>query len=166
MTTVPPAGSTTPATGPVEMKVPVPSAMQADLAALGLDGKNLPPLEKLDPRALRGVMKLLTRALGVRCNDCHTAGDFAAPTRRKKIAARMWNEFAAELTLADGSPVFCDSCHQGRVTLLDRTNKKALGGWMQVAFVDGLHRKDAQGEQCESCHVNWDMTFLRKWAGG
>jgi hypothetical protein len=146
------------------MKLPIASAVGADLVALGLDPKNLPPIEKLEPRALRGVMKIMARSLGLRCTDCHLYGDFAAPTPRKRIAAHMWNEFAAGLTLADGSPVFCDSCHQGHTKLLDRSDKKALGRWMQAAFVDGVKRKDGQPEKCESCHVSWNMTFLATWA--
>src|SRR5579883_1618820 len=31
----------------IEMKAPIPSALVADLQALGLDPKNLPPIEKL-----------------------------------------------------------------------------------------------------------------------
>jgi hypothetical protein len=146
-----------------EMKAPAASGVGAELTALGLDPKNLPPIEKLEPRALRGVMKVVARSLGVRCTDCHVDGDFAAPTRRKKIAARMWNDFAGRLTLADGSALFCDSCHQGRIKLLDRSDKKALGKWMQAAFVDGLVRKDGQPGKCESCHVDCNMSFLTTW---
>jgi hypothetical protein len=108
-------------------------------------------------------MKLLARSLGARCGDCHTEGDFAAPTRRKKIAARMWDQFAAQLTTVDGSPVFCDSCHQGRVVQLDRTDKPALARWMDASFVDGLKRKDGKAEECESCHVDMEMHFLAIW---
>jgi hypothetical protein len=145
------------------MKALMPSAMVGDLQALGIDAKNLPPMDKLDPKALRGVMKLLTRSLGAKCGDCHSEGDFAAPTKRKKIAARMWSEFAAKLTTADGSPVFCDSCHQGRIVQLDRRDKKALGKWMEANFVDRLKRKDGKTQECESCHVDWEMQFLSKW---
>ncbi len=151
----------------VEMKSPIPTAMGDDLKALGLDAKSLPPIEKLEPRALRGVMKLIAKSLGVRCGDCHQEGDFAAPTRRKKIAAHMWDEFAAKLLLADGqgqaAPLFCDSCHQGRTTLLDRRDKKALSKWMDDNFASKLQRKDGKSEECESCHVDMDMHFLAKW---
>jgi len=158
-----PAPAPAPARASVAMKAPIPTAMVADLQSLGLDANDLPPIEKLDPKTLRGVMKLMARSLGVRCADCHAEGDFSAPTRRKKIAARMWDEFAAKLTMADGSPVFCDSCHQGRVVQLDRSDEKALSHWMQASFVDGMKRKDGQEEQCESCHVDRDMKFLAKW---
>lgn len=152
-----------PATAHVAMRAPVPSALGPDLQALGIDPQNLPPMEKLDPKALRGVMKLLARSLGARCGDCHSEGDFAATTRRKKIAARMWDEFAAKLTTEDGSPVFCDSCHQGRIVQLDRTDKTALSKWMDASFVDGLKRKDGKAEECESCHVDMEMHFLALW---
>jgi hypothetical protein len=145
------------------MKAPVASAMGADLAALGIDAKSLPPIEKLDPKALRGVMKLFARSLGGKCADCHAEGDFAAPTRRKKIAAKMWNEFAAKMTLADGSPLFCDSCHQGRIVQLDRTDKKALAKWMDASFVGGLRQKNGKSTECETCHVGMEMKFLTIW---
>lgn len=156
-----------PAPVAVEMKAPMPSAMVDDLKALGLDAKNLPPIEKLEPRTLRGVMKLMAKSLGVRCADCHQEGDFAAPTRRKKIAAHMWDQFAAKLALSDGQgqtgPLFCDSCHQGRTTLLDRRDKKALSKWMDGNFVATLSRKDGKSEECESCHVDMEMHFLTQW---
>ncbi len=147
------------------MKSPVPSAFADDLRALGLDPAKLPPLHKLSPKALRGVMKLLAKSLGVKCGDCHEEGDFAAMTRRKKIAAKMWDEFVAELSFQDDSqPLFCDSCHQGRVKQLDRTDKKALGKWMDANFVARLKRKDGRDHDCETCHVGWEMRLLATWS--
>src|ERR1700727_1990748 len=99
------ATATATASGHVDMKAPVASAMGADLQPVGLDPKTLPPIEKLDPKQLRGVMKLLARSLGGKCADCHSEGDFAAQTRRKKIATKMWDELAAKLTTADGAPM-------------------------------------------------------------
>lgn len=147
----------------VEMKPIAPSGMVDGLRALGLDPKNLPPIEKLEPRTLRGVMKLFAKSLGGKCSDCHEDGDFAAPTRRKRIAVHMWDEFAVKLTMADASPLFCDSCHQGRIIQLDRRDKKALGKWMDDNFVAKLVRKDGASEECESCHVDMDMHFLTGW---
>jgi hypothetical protein len=148
----------------IEMKAPSATALSAELGELGLDSNALPPIERLDPKALRGVMKLMARSLGIKCDGCHVSGDFAAATPHKKIAAHMWNEFAVRLTTRDGAPIFCDSCHAGRPKLLDRSDKKALGKWMQASFVDGLKRRDAQPEACQSCHVAWNMTFLTAWA--
>jgi Cytochrome c7 and related cytochrome c len=171
--TTTPTGPLGPLGPPVEMKAPIPTAMADDLRALGLDAKNLPPIEKLEPRTLRGVMKLLARSLGVKCGDCHQEGDYAAPTRRKRIAAHMWDAFAAKMVLAgEGqplSPLFCDSCHQGRTQLLDRRDKKALSAWMDENFVARLAQKDGQKDvrptECETCHVDMDMHFLAKWGG-
>jgi hypothetical protein len=167
------AGSASTPTGPtpaaVEMKAPSPTAMADDLRALGLDAKNLPPIEKLEPRTLRGVMKLMARSLGVKCGDCHQEGDFAAPTRRKKVAAHMWDEFAAKMAFDTGAgggaggALFCDSCHQGRVQLLDRRDKKVLSKWMDDSFVAKLVQKDGKSMECETCHVDMDMHFLAKW---
>jgi formate-dependent nitrite reductase cytochrome c552 subunit len=155
---------------------PAPSVFAADLVALGLDPQNLPPLDKLDPRVLRGVMRLFARSLGVKCADCHERADddvaraggaaslgFALPTRRKKIATRMWNEFLVKLSAQDGKPLFCDSCHAGRVHYLDRRDKKALAAWMDAHFVAKLARKDGKDHGCETCHVDMDMTFLTAW---
>jgi hypothetical protein len=159
----------------VEMKAPLPTAMAGDLLAIGLDVANLPPIEKLQPTALRRVMKLFTRSLGVQCADCHAkqesgeVASFAAPTRRKKIAAKMWDELVVKLQVSSeggGAPLFCDSCHQGRVVQLDRSDKKALGDWMQASFVDRLSRKDGARHDCETCHVGREMHLLAKWGGG
>jgi hypothetical protein len=149
----------------VEMKPPVASTLTDSVRALGLDPKRLPPLAKLEPRALRGVMKLFAKSLGIKCGDCHQAGDFAAPTRRKTIATHMWDDFVAKLALADGSPVFCDSCHQGRVEQLDRSDKKLLSKWMDDNFVQRLARLDGQGTSCETCHVDMEMKLFEKWQG-
>jgi nitrate/TMAO reductase-like tetraheme cytochrome c subunit len=147
------------------MKSPVPTALAADLRSLALDPGALPPIEKLDPKALRGVMKLIAKSLGARCGDCHLEGDFAAPTARKRVAAKMWDEFVAKLALTDGTPLFCDSCHQGRTKQLNRGDMKALSTWMDDNFVARLKRKDEKEHGCETCHVDMEMRFLNKWAG-
>lgn len=170
----PPAPSTSPTAQPApttgglagpraEMRPPVPTALGDKLQSLRLDPQNLPPIEKLEPRTLRRVMTLLSESLGIKCEQCHEEGDFAAPTRRKKIAMRMWDEYAAKLTLADGSPLFCDSCHQGRVVQLDRSDGPALSAWMDANFVAKLARKDGQPQTCETCHVDMNMRFLSDW---
>jgi Cytochrome c7 and related cytochrome c len=159
MPTAPPA---------LEMKAPVRSTLLSDLEALGLDPKNLPPIEKLDPKALRGTMKLIAKSLGAKCRDCHLEGDFAARTPRKMIAAKMWDEFVVKLVFAgDGAPLFCDSCHQGKTGQLDRSDPNGLRRWMATNFVDGLKRKDEQEHACETCHGpgQGGMRFLHKWAG-
>lgn len=152
----------------VDMKDPVPTAFAEDLAKLGLSPTALPPIENLDPRSLRRVMQLITKSLGVSCTDCHDANDFGAPTPRKRVAAHMWNSFAAGLAMKGGAPLFCDSCHQGRMTLLDRHDTAALRAWMDRAFVAKLQRIDGQEHDCESCHGagtgQSGAPFLKTWA--
>jgi hypothetical protein len=148
------------------MKPPAMTALSGELQAMGLDPKALPPIEKLDPQALRGVMKLMARSLGAKCADCHETSDFSAPTPRKKVAAKMWDEFVAKLEFAaDGAPLFCDSCHQARLKMLDRSDKKSLSTWMDDNYVAKLRRRDGKDHDCETCHTNMDMLFLNKWAG-
>ncbi len=139
--------------------------MLAELQTLALNPKSLPPIEKIDPKALRALMKLIAKSLGAKCVDCHKEGDFAESTPRKKVAAKMWDEFVTKLAFADDSSLFCDSCHQGHTKVLDRTDKKALGRWMDANFVKGLKRKDDQDHKCETCHANMNMRFLTAWAG-
>lgn len=163
-----PAGSGTTATTPTPpsphppfvgpMKPIAPSAMEGKLREIGLDPAALPPLDKLDAKTLRDVMNTFTKALGVQCSHCHEK-DFRAPTAKKKIATRMWNDFTRALALegsggpgGEGGAIYCDSCHGGRAQLLDRHDLVALGGWMQENYVDKLKRADRKDHGCETCH--------------
>ena len=140
--------------------------MLSDLQTLGLDPESLSPIEKIEPRALRRVMKVLAKSLGAKCTDCHIEGDFATMTRRKRIAAKMWDGFVVNFTMADGSAVFCDSCHKGRLLQLDRSDKKLLESEMDANFVHGLKRRDGADIACETCHAVKGMPFLEKWGAG
>ena len=107
------------------------STMGDTLKAAGLDPANLPPIETLDPKTRLRVMRTFTESLGVACVDCHAGLDFAADTRRKRVAKRMWNEMTRVVALdsppagatADAAAVYCDSCHQGDMFILDRRDK-------------------------------------------
>lgn len=156
------AGAPQPA-APIVMKPPIATAMKSDLEALGLDPSHLPPLAKLEPRTLRKVMPLFAKSLGVKCSGCH-AEDMAAPTPHKKVAEKMWNELVGKLTASDGSALFCDSCHQGRIIQLDRRDLPALGEWMDAHFVKELRRRDGRESSCAMCHGEpRDDRFLDKW---
>ena len=145
------------------MKDVAPTQMLAELAQIGIDPKNPPPLGKLEPQKLRGVMKLFSKALGVKCAHCHEE-DMAAPTPDKKVAERMWNEYVRGLAFQDGAPLFCDSCHQGRALQLDRRDKKALSHWMDENFVGKLKRKDGKEHECATCHGDPpEYLFLAGW---
>jgi hypothetical protein len=149
---------------PLEMKPIVPSAMAADLKGIGLDPDALPPFGKLEPDKLRKLMQTFTKSLGLRCPDCHL-DDFAAPTPKKRIAAKMWDEFVRGFALADGSLLYCDSCHQGHALELDRRDAAALKGWMKGNFVDRLTKKDGSENGCAVCHgAPFDPKFVDRWA--
>ncbi len=140
------------------------SQMAGDLQAAGVDLKKLPrDLGKLEPVKLRKVMNTFTKSLGVQCNKCHL-DDFKAPTPMKKVAARMWSDFVVGLQTEDGSPLYCDSCHQGKPEYLAKGDKKALSGWMDANFVKKLKRADKKDHGCETCHGEpFDGDFLGKW---
>jgi len=145
------------------MLVPRPTAFADQLTAIGLDPKNLPRLRELDPKQLRQVMELFKVSLGTRCRDCH-AERYSEETPRKKVAEHMWDEFVRRLTIADGSPVFCDSCHQGKVQTLVRTDKSTLAKAMADAYVAKLRRTDGQEHRCTTCHVSdEDRSILARW---
>lgn len=147
------------------MKPLIATAMGEDLTKLGLDPKSLPPLSKLDPTTLRQVMKTFSKSLGMPCTGCHDADDFHAPTPKKKIASRMWDLYVRGLTTEDGGPVYCDSCHEGKDEFLDRSDKKALGAWMEANFVGKLRRADKKEHGCETCHGDpFEPKFLAAWA--
>ena len=152
---------------PPELKPIVATALAAYLKAIGLDVKKLPPLGKLDPQKLRKVMDLFTKSLGgVECTMCHVKSDFKAATPNKNVAGHMWDEFVRRYETTDSKPIFCDSCHQGRVDLLNRGDRKALAKYMSDVYVDGIKLKDGKDHDCATCHG--DITappFLdAKWA--
>jgi hypothetical protein len=141
-----------------------PSAMAAQLKELGLDPKKLPPIEKLDAKQKRDLMNTFTKAVGAQCKTCHDMDHLDAPTPMKKLTARMWNEWVRGVTFEDGSLVYCDSCHQGRLEFLDRHDKKAVSDWMADNFVSKLKRVDAKDQSCERCHGDkMEMRFLSQW---
>lgn len=145
------------------MKPFAPSALAGEVAAIGIDLKKPPSLGKLEPEKLRKLMKLFAKSLTVKCAYCHVE-DMAAPTPRKKVAEKMWNELVLKLANQDGSPIFCDSCHQGRIFQLDRHDKKALSGWMDDNFVGKMKRKDGKEHECATCHGDPpEYKFLDVW---
>lgn len=151
------------AQGPGAGLAVVPSGMAAQLQAAGLDIKNLPPLESVDDDHIEDVMKIIATTLGAKCSDCHVM-DKEEDTPNKRVARKMWDEFVVKLSLKDGSPLFCDSCHRGKLEFLDRSDEKALGGWMKTNFVDALARKDGAKHGCATCHgMPFDPEFLDGW---
>jgi len=95
--------------------------------------KNLQGLPKeMDGRAVAGVMRTFTQALGVRCVYCHVPGaneqdlstyDFASDEKANKKEARSMLKFTMSLNRdfptdvgdppAAGTRVTCWTCHRG-----------------------------------------------------
>jgi hypothetical protein len=141
------------------------SKMSDALREIGVDPTALPPLNKMDPDKLRKVMKTFTQSLGVQCSHCHEK-DFKAPTRNKKIATHMWNDFARGLTIAEGaSPLYCDSCHNGKPTFLDRSDVPSISQYMTENYEAKLSRIDKAKHGCATCHGEpfAGKIFVARW---
>lgn len=134
---------------------PTATTFGAKLTAIGLDPANLPLLHDLTSSQKMKVMRMFNEAMGVQCTTCHTPGDYAAPTKRKEIAAAGWDVIARGVTTGDGSPIFCDSCHHGVFKILDEhMTHDEIGQFMQRNFVNTLRAKSGEAMKCTTCHVN------------
>ena len=158
------AGTATPPAPGGPMKTPSGSAMAEDLKKLGIDPLNPPPLNKLSPDVIRKLMPTFAKSLGVKCEACHDVNDFKKWTPKKRVAAGMWQHFVVGLRLEEGPPLYCDSCHGGKLEFLDRHDKKALSAWMDTNYVTKLKRVDKKDHSCETCHGDpFDPKFLDGW---
>lgn len=159
---VPPSGTAPPPMGP--MTPITKSAFAEDLKKLGIDPLKPQPLNKLSSDTIRKLMPTFAKSLGVKCAACHDTDNFKTWTPKKRVAARMWNEFVVGMAMEDGSPLYCDSCHGGKMEFLDRHDKKALSGWMDANYVKKLKRTDKKEASCEGCHGDpFEARFLATW---
>jgi hypothetical protein len=169
----PPAddGTTAPSKTPPLRDAIDPSILAAlksanvDIAALPDD---LGEIAK-SPSKLKAVMKTFTIALGTTCDGCHAKNgskiDYEAVTPKKNVAKKMWTSFVRGLQKKDGSALYCDSCHQGKMEFLDRADPKALGAWMKNNFVEKLARRDGAEHACATCHGEpFDGDILAAWS--
>ena len=127
----------------------------AELKKLGFDGKKpVADLEKMDLAAKKKLMPLFTKALGyTECTGCHAAdGDYNTSTRNMKISRKMWSQFVGATRDDKGGMIFCDSCHNGATKILNRVDRKAVGGFMHSNYVVRLTRADKQENGCATCH--------------
>lgn len=155
--------ATTEGTEPTEGANSGPLAVQAStqldtLRAAGVDPMKDSLEDIVQDRTKRSaVMKSFAESLGVECNGCHTVmkgekPDFEVKTPEVKTAAAMWTSFVQALRAADGSELYCDSCHQGKKEFLARDDEEVLEGWMRTNYVEGLSRADGQEHTCGTCH--------------
>jgi len=162
-----PSASTLAATSAVVLPRIQKSAMADKLREAGLDPAHLPRIEKIEHSKLSRVMNTFTASLGIKCKDCH-ADDFKAWTPNKHIAAHMWNDLVLGLSPAgqdgDMGPLYCDSCHQGKSKLADRSNPDALRAAMNDVYVGTLTRTDGKPHGCPTCHGEpFDPKVLTRW---
>ena len=68
------------------------------------------------------------------------------------VAEQMWNHFSRELTLKQGGPLFCDSCHAGKGEILNRADREGVKKFMESDYVGKLHRADKKPMECSTCH--------------
>jgi hypothetical protein len=140
------------------------STVSARLVHAGLDPKNLPPLEKLTHGQRDQVMRLFSETLGVPCIGCHAEGDMRADTSRKRVAKRMYNEITRVVATDKGQPVFCDSCHQGEMWVLNRADKGKISDYMSEQYTGGLKAALGGEIECDTCHGGrTEFTFLTEW---
>jgi hypothetical protein len=160
-----PSAPTGPAGAIVSTEI-VPSKMIADIKAIGIDLANPGDLSKMDMSKKKKLMPFFVKALGMAdCQGCHVAGDFKASTHNKQMAAAMWSHFVRDLRFKGGGAMFCDSCHQGKQKLLDRSDKKALSKFMIANYQDKLQRHDKKDHTCETCHSEpfENKVFAKLW---
>jgi hypothetical protein len=88
--------------------------------------KNVQILKQVSAGQLIDVMKSFSRALGVRCNDCHVPGQWEKDEKPDKQIARemlkMTNTINTQLLpgikglMSDKPEVTCATCHRGQET--------------------------------------------------
>jgi hypothetical protein len=78
----------------------------------------------MERREVMALMRAFTKGLGVKCLFCHAKAedgrmDPTVPTKNRRMARYMHDHFT-QLTLLDGSPATCQTCHQGKAKFLPR----------------------------------------------
>lgn len=147
------APSDTDAAAPTGPRGPSATTFTAKLAAIGLDVNNLPALHDLPTAQKLKVMRTFNESMGITCTNCHDASDYAKMTPQKEIAAAGWEDISRKVTMADGAPIYCDSCHYGKFDFLDRTSGFAgIQSWMKTNFVETLKTKAGDAMACSTCH--------------
>jgi hypothetical protein len=80
--------------------------------------KNIQILKGVPAERLPVVMGLFTRSLGVSCDHCHVAGDFANDSKPAKRTARKMQDLVTAAnrdSFGGSSAVTCWTCHRGAV---------------------------------------------------
>jgi photosynthetic reaction center cytochrome c subunit len=90
--------------------------------------ENIKVLKGWDGDEVRAEMRLITEALGVKCDHCHVQGNFASDEKRAKQTARRMIDLTRDLNgeyflgyepsagQSKLGRVTCYTCHQGAVS--------------------------------------------------
>lgn len=130
---------------------PGQTTMLADARAIGIDPTKDTDLTIIDVPKKKKLMRLFAKSLGTDCSGCH-ADDFKTDTVNKRIARHMWSDFVAKLRDSSGAPIFCDTCHQGKMQMLARADDKVLAAFMKENYVGKMTRADEAEHKCATCH--------------
>jgi hypothetical protein len=147
----------------------VPSRFDRELSALGLDPKKLPPFASMTLDQKKGLMPLFAKSLGYAkagdegCSGCHVVGDYKVETRNRALSRQMYDRWSVGLEVFTpslgvqpqktvGVTLFCDSCHEAKPKVLDRSDTAALKTFMKAEYGDKLLRRDEQPTSCATCH--------------
>jgi hypothetical protein len=143
-----------PAGGPATNTPVGPSKYIDDVKRIGIDLKKATELEKIGLSDKKKLMPFFQKSMGYdACTGCHAeGGDYKQVTRNMKITRGMWKSFVVALRDDKGNAVFCDSCHQGKAKVLNRSDKKALQKFMEDEYEHKLTRADKKDNACTSCH--------------
>ena len=140
-----------PVEGPKTSVVPGQTDLLDDLQQIGIDITTDTDLTAIDLVKKKKVMRLFTKSLGTDCSGCH-ADDFKEDTENKRIARHMWSDFVAKMRDQSGNPIFCDTCHQGKMKVLARDDDKILAAFMKANYVEKMTRADKAEHKCATCH--------------
>ncbi len=147
----------------------VPSRFDREISALGLDPKKLPRFASMTLDQKKGLMPLFAKSLGYAkegdpgCSGCHVVSDYRRETRNRALSRQMYDRWSVGLEVFTpsvgvqpqktvGVTLFCDSCHEAKPKVLDRSDTAALKTFMKVEYGDKLLRRDEQPTSCATCH--------------
>jgi len=125
-----------------------------ELKKAGFDLAKLPPsISKMSDGQKKKIMPFFVKSLGYEdCKGCHVE-DVKKKTRNTDIAKHMYDEFVVKMRDdKGGATLFCDSCHQGKPKIINRTDLKAVGKYMDEQYVNRLSHADKKAQECGSCH--------------
>ena len=127
----------------------VPSKMIADIKAIGIDLASPGDLSKMDMSKKKKLMPFFVKALGhVGLRRLPRRGRLQGRHAQQADGVVDVEPLRQRSSRQGGGALFCDSCHQGKQKLLDRSDKKALSKFMIAEL-----RRQAPARRQEGPHL-------------